>query len=367
MCGVTAVLRKWWIDLLLIVVATLEQVFWWNDAYGRARPLAAVTMAASLLCLLARGRFPLASSIAAFALAGVTFWLSPANPPVVFAALLLVFCVSGIANPPRDAAIALGAGLLTVAYGSLVGPTAGGVGDFLLSALFGGIAWLGGMAFGSRTRRANEAADAAVADERTRIAREVHDVVAHGITVVVVQAVAAQQELGQADSATVRRLKAIEETARDSLAEMRRLVEVLRTDESYGSLEPAAGLQQLRRLANQVSEAGLTTNIQVEGDETPIPAGIALCIYRVAQEALTNALKHAGAHAATVTLRYLDGWVEVEAVDDGHAPADSGTRGRGLLGLRERVGLYGGRFEAGPRRPSGFRVAARLPLGLDVK
>jgi signal transduction histidine kinase len=366
-CGVTAVLRKWWIDLLVIVVATLEQVFWWSDAYGRARPLAAVPMAASLLCLLARRRLPLASSIAAFALTGVTFWLSPANPPVVFAALLLVFCVSGIANPPRDAAIALGAGFLTVAYGSLVGPTAGGVGDFLLTALFGGIAWLGGMAFGSRTRRAIEAAETAVAAERTRIAREIHDVVAHGITVVVVQAVAAQEELEQADTATVRRLKAIEGTARDSLSEMRRLVEVLRTDESYSNLEPAPGLHQLGRLADQVSEAGLATKIQVEGEETPIPAGIALCIYRVTQEALTNALKHAGAHTATITLRYLDGWVEVETVDDGQAPASSDTPGRGLLGLRERVGIYGGRFEAGPTRPSGFRVAARLPLGFNAK
>jgi signal transduction histidine kinase len=366
-CGVTAVLRKWWIDLLVILLATLEQVFWWSDAYGRARPLAAVSMAASLLSLLARRRFPLASCIAAFALAGITFSLSPANPAVVFAGLLLVFCVSGIANPPRDATIALGAGLLTVAYGSLVGPTAGGLGDFLLSALFGGIAWLGGMAYGSRTRRANEAAETAVAAERTRIAREIHDVVAHGITVVVVQAVAAQQELGPADTATVRRLKSIEGTARDSLAEMRRLVDVLRTDESYLSLEPAPGLQQLRRLADQVSEAGLIVKIQVEGEEAPIPAGIALCIYRVAQEALTNALKHAGAHAATVTLRYLDGWVEVEAVDDGQAPTESGTPGRGLLGLRERVGIYGGRFEAGPRRPSGFRVAARLPLELNVR
>jgi signal transduction histidine kinase len=147
---------------------------------------------------------------------------------------------------------------------------------------------------------------------------------------------------------------------------MRRLVEVLRTDEAYRSLEPAPGLQQLRRLADQVSAAGLAVKIQVEGEETPVPAGIALCIYRVAQEALTNALKHAGARAATVTLRYLDGWVEVEAVDDGQAPAESGTRGRGLPGLRERVGIYGGRFEAGPKDPSGFRVAARLPLEASV-
>jgi signal transduction histidine kinase len=185
--------------------------------------------------------------------------------------------------------------------------------------------------------------------------------------VVVVQAVAAQQELAQPETSIARRLKAIEETARDSLADMRTLVDVLRTDESGGSLEPAPSLQQLRRLADQVTEAGLAVEIQVEGEETKLPAGIALCVYRVAQEALTNALKHAGAHAATVTLRYSDGWVEVEAVDDGQTPAQSDTQGRGLLGLRERVGIYGGRFEAGPRRPSGFRVAARLPLGFNAK
>jgi signal transduction histidine kinase len=324
-------------------------------------------MAGSLLCLLARRRFPLASCIAAFALVGITLWLSPVNPPAVFAGLLLVFCVAGIVNPPRDAAIALGAGLLTVAYGSLAGPTGGGIGDFLLSSVFAGIAWLGGAAFGSRARRAIEAAETAVAGERARIAREIHDVVAHGLSVVVVQAVAAQQDLDPAETPTVRRLKAIEETARESLVDMRRLVEVLRTDESSGSLEPAPGLQQLQRLADQVTEAGLAVRLQVEGEERPLPAGIALCLYRVAQEALTNALKHAGAHAATVTVRYLDGWVEVEAVDDGQAPASSDAPGSGLLGLRERVGIYGGRFEAGPRRPSGFRVVARLPLGFGAR
>jgi len=179
--------------------------------------------------------------------------------------------------------------------------------------------------------------------------------------------VAAQEEAGQARTATARRLKAIEETARESLMDMRRLVDVLRTDETGGGLEPTPGLQQLKRLADQVSEAGLSVELVVEGQETALPAGIALCVYRIVQEALTNALKHAGAHAATVTVRYLDGWVEVEAVDDGQAPPTSGAPGRGLLGLRERVGIYGGRFEAGPRRPNGFRVVARLPVGSNAR
>jgi len=149
--------------------------------------------------------------------------------------------------------------------------------------------------------------------------------------------------------------------------DMRRLVDVLRTDETGGGLEPTPGVQQLKRLADQVSEAGLSVELMVEGQETALPAGIALCVYRIVQEALTNALQHAGAHAATVTVRYLDGWVEVEAVDDGQAPPTSGAPGRGLLGLRERVGIYGGRFEAGPRRPNGFRVVARLPVGSNAR
>ncbi len=214
-----------------------------------------------------------------------------------------------------------------------------------------------------------ERARLAVIDERARIARELHDVVAHNVSVMVVQAGAARRVLptrpGEAEEALV----SIEATGRQALTEMRRLLGVLRTeDEAAGVLEPQPSLGQLEVLLASVREAGLAVDVTTEGEPRPLPAGVDLTAYRIVQEALTNILKHAGPARASVVLRYDDGAVEVGVSDDGRGIAadpaivNGANGGHGLVGMRERVALFGGRLHAGPRRGGGYLVTARLPI-----
>ena len=210
-------------------------------------------------------------------------------------------------------------------------------------------------------------AERAVAEERARIARELHDVVAHSMSVMVVQAGAARRVLDANPAQAADALQTIEATGRDALAEMRRLLGVLRDDRSSASLAPQPSLRELPSLISQVSEAGLAVTLATEGAPRELPAAVGLSAYRIVQEALTNALKHAGpAASAVITVRYRDSEVEVEVADDGRgasaAAIGNGSSGHGLLGMRERAGLFGGELTAGPRAGGGFVVRARLPV-----
>jgi signal transduction histidine kinase len=220
-------------------------------------------------------------------------------------------------------------------------------------------------------RAREELARRAVTEERLRLARELHDVVAHAMSVIAVQSgvgahVAASQpgEVGKA-------LAAIEATSRAALTELRRLLGVLRQDdEPQASLTPVPGLADLEGLLAEVAKAGLAVRLRVEGRPAPLPAGVDLSAYRIVQEALTNVVKHAGPAHAQVTIRYRDQDVTVEVTDDGRgvaAVAGDGRRGtgHGLIGMRERVAAFGGDLEVGPRPGGGFRVAARLPLATE--
>jgi signal transduction histidine kinase len=204
----------------------------------------------------------------------------------------------------------------------------------------------------------------AVAEERGRIARELHDVVAHSVSVMVVQAGAARRSIaGNPDQATTA-LTQIEATGRQALAEMRRLLGLLR-DRRGGTeaLAPQPSLAHLDSLVLAAREAGLPVDLTVEGEPRPLPAGIDLSAYRIVQEALTNSLKHAGPARATVRIRYSGRALEVHVWDDGRGRNGSPDGdGHGLIGMRERVALFGGALEVGPRPGGGFRVAARLPL-----
>ena len=212
---------------------------------------------------------------------------------------------------------------------------------------------------------------AAIAEERGRIARELHDVVAHHVSVMTVQASAAQRMVTRNPDRAKEAMAAVEQTGRGALVEMRRLVGILRdtTDAVGGPNEghhaPQPGLDQLDTLITQVREAGLAVELSLEGAPTALPPGIDLAAYRVVQEALTNTLKHAGPAQARVLLRYTRGELLVRVADDGAGGAGTtaGERtGHGLLGMRERVSLYGGRLYAGPRAQDGFEVLARIPL-----
>ena len=209
----------------------------------------------------------------------------------------------------------------------------------------------------------------AVASERARIARELHDVVAHHVSMMVVQAEAGPLAVERDPARAAGAFEAIATTGRQALVEMRRLLGVLRGDGQAPSLAPQPGLDQVPSLVEQVGRAGLEVELVVEGEKAPLPAGVELSAYRIVQEALTNAVRHAGPGRARVLVRYGERDLELTVRDDGGggAAAPAGgppTRsGQGLVGMRERVSLFGGELHAGPGPDGGFTVAARLPLG----
>ncbi|MGK5440801.1 sensor histidine kinase [Micromonospora sp. URMC 105] len=207
-------------------------------------------------------------------------------------------------------------------------------------------------------------AEQAVADERRRIARELHDVVAHHVSVMGVLATGARRVLRRDPDAADEAIATIEDTSRVTLREMRRLLDVLRTDaEPAADLTPQPGLAGIEALVEQVREAGLPVTLHVEGTPGPVEEGVSLTVYRIVQEALTNALKHAGEATAQVRLTVAAGYLTVEVTDTGRGPGPGPDRiGHGLVGMRERVGLYGGTLRTGPRPGGGFRVSARIPM-----
>ena len=222
---------------------------------------------------------------------------------------------------------------------------------------------------GDRERRAelaererDVASREAVLDERARIARELHDAIAHNVSMMVLQAGAERRVLNDPSGGTRETLEAIERTGRSALVEMRRLVGMLRSDKS-DPLAPQPGIQDLPILIDQLREAGLPVDLAVDGSPSGLPVGIELSAYRIVQEALTNVLKHAGDAHATVRVRYTADSLELEIVDDGRGQRTDAVRGgHGLVGMRERVALYGGRFTAGHRPNGGFAVHVLLPV-----
>jgi signal transduction histidine kinase len=202
----------------------------------------------------------------------------------------------------------------------------------------------------------------AVAEERARIARELHDLVAHNVSVMVIQAGAERHALPEDQTSTRETLGSIEQAGRQALADARRLLGMLRRGDERDELEPQPGLAQVDFLIEQVQRAGLQVTLTVEGDPRPLPAGLDLCAYRVVQEGLTNALKHAGRSRAEVLLQWTPASLAVQIRDDGAGGAQLNGAGQGLIGMRERVALYGGELHAGARDGGGFEILARLPL-----
>jgi signal transduction histidine kinase len=213
--------------------------------------------------------------------------------------------------------------------------------------------------------RALEARQAAW-QERARLARELHDVIGHTVNVMVIQAGAGRRTLAADRGLAERAFQTIESTGREALEELDRLLGILRTEEDEPELPPQPGLEQLHALAGRFEDAGLPVEITIEGNEVPLPRSLDQSAYRILQEALTNALRHAGGTIAHVAVRYRNDRLELEVANDGredrrpqnHHPGG----GRGLIGIRERVALFGGDLEAGPRAGGGFVVRCRFPL-----
>jgi signal transduction histidine kinase len=206
-------------------------------------------------------------------------------------------------------------------------------------------------------------AEQAVAEERRRIARELHDVVAHHVSVIGVMATGARRVLKHDYDAAEQALSTIEQTSRTTLRELRRLLFLLRVEsEAESQLTPQPGLGGVRALVDQVREAGLSATLQVDGEPAVLDPGVALTAYRIVQEALTNALKHAGHATAEVRMVIQPSLLTIEVFDTGLGPREGMIPGHGLLGMRERVAVYGGTLRTGPRPGGGFRVYAKIPL-----
>ena len=213
-----------------------------------------------------------------------------------------------------------------------------------------------------RARRSEAEARRAVEDERGRITRELHDVLAHSVSVMTVQASAVRRLLLPEQEREREALLTVEETGRQALAEMRRLVEIMRDEAEPAARAPQPGIETLPELVEQVRQSGLPVELTVEGTPVKLPAGVDLSAYRIVQEALTNTLKHAGPAHAWVAVRYGGDDVEIDVENDGSSETASGGSGHGLVGMRERVALCGGELESGPRPGGGFRISARLPV-----
>jgi signal transduction histidine kinase len=308
---------------------------------------------------------------------------------------VLVYVYTAAANRPRRvslAGLAATEALLVVVW--LARPRSIGDGGTLV---LDGLIMAAGWWLGDATRRRQEAVDTArqraaeleaareelarraVTEERLRIARELHDVVAHSMSIIAVQSGVGVHVLDSRPDEARKALVAVEATSRQALVEMRRLLGVLRQGaEPRGSLAPAPGLADVESLAAEVAGAGVRVEVRIEGTPAELPAGLDLSAYRIVQEALTNVVRHAGPATARVAVRYAPDQVAVEVVDDGRG-MDKGSEsasgrqledsdrsgrsaGHGIAGMRERAALYGGVLEAGPLPGGGFRVAASLPL-----
>ncbi|GAA4387372.1 histidine kinase [Ornithinibacter aureus] len=261
----------------------------------------------------------------------------------------------------------------TVAYQD---PTHAAGDLFFIPGLFAA-GWLVGFTLHARTEQAEAAEElaaraewqrrnegrVAVAEERARIARELHDIVAHAVSVMVLQVGALRHRLPVEDVTSRETLRNVEEAGRDALTEMRRLLEAMRRDGDPLDLAPQPGLGGIAALLDTVRAAGIDTDLHVHGEAVDLPPGLALSAYRITQEGLTNVIKHAHTHRAEVHLRYCTDGLELEVRDDGGGPTTTDSLGHGLVGIRERVALYGGSMTAGPTETGGFALRARLPLG----
>jgi signal transduction histidine kinase len=350
-------LVPWLVAIFLVLVAGDELG---PDPPAGARPLASALAVVQGVALHWRRRRPEAATAIVLA-AGLGYQLIV---PEIVLPIAGFFAIGALAaeRPPRVSLVGL-AGLLAPSATNFFTTTVGDT-TFTMGLAIG--AWSLGEA--ARTRRATieETARRAASDERARVARELHDVIAHSVSVIVVQAAAADDVFDERPDQARTALRAIEATGRDALAELRRLLGAVRGDDhAAGPAQPQPGLERLDELAAPLRAGGLEVVVRREGPAAALPAGIELSAYRIVQEALTNTLRHARATRAEVTLRYGPDALEVDVRDDGRAGAgdDAGAGpGRGLAGMRERAALLGGTLDAGALPRGGFRVHARLPL-----
>jgi signal transduction histidine kinase len=347
----------------LLVFTWIEIAFFWVPSEAGSRGVALALGTPMAVALLWRRRAPLATAAVIAAL--LTAWSAIAPPAGTLGPWLV--CLVATYSVAQDRVLwkaVTGAALVLTATLLLVGlaPTVG-FGDYSFITVFAVCAWLAGRAMLARRRRAEalavSTASDAVADERRRIARELHDVVAHNVGVIIVQAQATQGMLDGAHPQAAEAVQAIEHTGRQALTEMRRLVGLMRETEPE-AMAPLPSLRHVGLLADEMRGAGVPVELEITGEPVALPAGVDASGYRIVQEALTNVLKHAGGARAEVRVDYSPGAVELWVSDDGRGGEPG--QGHGLVGIRERVAIFDGDLDAGPRPGGGWQLRARLPL-----
>jgi signal transduction histidine kinase len=376
--------RRYWFDALILAgigVGLAGVVVGQGRTGGPTGPawFDAIAIVAILSPLFARRRFPFGAPVAVGAAVVLTTFVDARLTPFAFVTFLAGCAAVFLMGLLRDRTQAVAGLALAVGVDALVEykDPKGNLGAFIATSVIFAIVWTIAYALGRKFKEADEAkeraaraerereerARSAVTDERARIARELHDVVGHSVSVMTVQASAVRRLLWPEQQRERESLLIVEQTGREALAEMRRMVGVLRRPEEAPVLAPQPSLEHLDKLVEQVREAGLPVELRVEGDPLPLPAGLDLTAYRLVQEGLTNALKHARAQHAEVLVHYSDGHIELTVSDDGRGAGDGDGGGHGLVGMRERMTVYGGELEAWPRPEGGYRLRARLPVG----
>ena len=388
MSRIRHVAHEYWFELLiafLAIAAVLELVV------GRDSPaapqtslwIAIPTVVVLVLLLLARRRFPFGAPAAYWLLAmAISFGdgvLLAFIGSLSIVGLASAFLLGNLRNPLKAGAgliIAL-VGIVVVVY-NIPGETAS---DLVFIPLRFVVAWVAGYALRERAEQAEAAeeraaqaerdrevaARIAVAEERSRIARELHDIVAHAVSVMVLQVGAVRHKLPDALATDRDALRSVERAGRTALAEMRRLLAAMRREGDEAELLPQPGLDGLDSLLDEIGRAGLPVQLHVDGKPFPLPRGVDLSAYRIVQEGLTNALKHAHASDADVTVCYRPDELEIEVRDNGRGSATTDGLGHGLIGVRERVKIYGGKMSAGTATNGGFVLSTRLPLDQDER
>ena len=376
--------RKYWVDALvgLLAIAGMLELFVARNS--ESDPPADLWVSVLLLAVLvapifARRRFPFGGPLAYWVLAAaITFYdgeLIPFIGSLGVVGLATAFMLGNLRNGLK-AGIGLAVvavGIVTVVY-NIPGTTT--TSNFVFITLRFVVAWLAGYALRERAEQAEAAeqraiqaerdrevaARIAVAEERARIARELHDIVAHAVSVMVLQVGAVRHKLPDSLAEDRDALKGVERAGRTALTEMRRLLSAMRNEGEEAELVPQPGLDGLDALLEEVGRAGLPVALHVDGQPFALPRGVDLSAYRIVQEGLTNALKHAHASDADVIVRYRPDELEIEVRDNGQGSATSDGQGHGLVGVRERVKIYGGEMRAGTSTDGGFVLNTRLPV-----
>jgi signal transduction histidine kinase len=378
------VAREYWFELLIAVLAIAGML---ELVVGRDSPGAPATslwfalpaVAVLVLPLFARRRFPFAAPVAywlmAAALTFVDGLLIPFIGSLGVVGLATAFLLGNLRDDTKSGiGLAIVLGSIVVVVSNIPGPQAAS--DLVFIPLRFVVAWVAGYALRERAEQAEAAemratlaerereaaARIAVAEERARIARELHDIVAHAVSVMVLQVGAVRHKLPQGLDEDKEALGRVEQAGRTALAEMRRLLGAMRQDGDGAELAPQPGLDSLDSLLDDVDRAGLPVDFRVDGDPFPLPRAIDLSAFRIVQEGLTNALKHARASQAEVSVHYGPEELQIEVRDNGKGSSTGDGLGHGLVGVRERVRIYGGEMSAGTAADGGFVLSTRLPL-----